>query len=422
MKSLTLRIALVMAASFAVMSPSAALARHSLGGVIRDVGGRATRADRARIANLGALPYIGGAVLHQNRTHLIFWQPAGSGLTFEPGYRALIETFMKNVAAASHSTSNVYGLTGQYRDRRGPAAYASVYGGAVTATDPLPPNECVEPSSTGPGWSVCLTDQQLQREIERVVRRNALPTRSTDLYFLVTPNGLGDCEYSGSKSCALGGDVNGYCGYHSVTNDGLVLYAVIPYNAVPGHCQSDNPRPNGSSADPVISTISHEQSEMITDPFGDAWVDPNTGNEDGDLCLINFGPAIGGSGAGAWNEVISGGHYFLQEEWSNHSGGCQPRAQPDTVSFRASLHSTSPLSVWFVPHASDPQGSIASYRWFFGNGHTAVGRRAQHRYWHPGRYHVTLRSTDSWGNWAYYAATLTISRVGGRSVLATNAG
>ena len=82
--------------------------------------------------------------------------------------------------------------------------------------------------------------------------------------------------------------------------DGL-LYAVIPYNAVPGHCQSDNPRPNGSTADPTISTISHEHSEMVTDPVGDAWID-SSGSEDGDLCLTSFGPAIGGSGASAWNE------------------------------------------------------------------------------------------------------------------------
>jgi hypothetical protein len=418
-KSTPLRITLVLVAALAVLFPSAALARHRLGGLIRDV---ARRAHHARVADFGVLPYGGGMVLHRNHAHLIFWQPAGSGLTFEPGYRALIVRFLKNVAAASRSTTNVYGLTGQYRDRNGPAAYASTFGGAVTATDPLPPNQCSEPSSTGPGWSVCLTDEQLQREIERVVRRGRLPTRSTDLYFLVTPNGLGDCEYSGSNSCALGGDVNGYCGYHSVTDDGLVLYAVIPYNAVPGHCQSDNPRPNGSTADPVISTISHEQSEMITDPFGNAWLDPNTGNEDGDLCLTNFGPAIGGSGSGAWNEDINGGHYFLQEEWSNHSGGCAARAQPDSVSFHAALHSPSRLTVWFAPHASDPQGSIVAYRWFFGNGRTVATRHARHHYWRPGHYRVVLRTTDSWGNWAYYAATLAISRVGVRTVLATNAG
>jgi hypothetical protein len=201
-----------------------------------------------------------------------------------------------------------------------------------------------------------------------------------------------------------------------------VLYAVIPYNAVPGHCQSNNPRPNNSAADPTISTISHEQSEMITDPLGNAWVDPNSGEEVGDLCLTSFGKPIGGSGSSAWNEVIGDGHYFLQEEWSNHSGGCEPRAKPDSVAFVAGLAARHQLSVWFVGNASDPQGRIVSYRWFFGDHRTRAGRRAVHQFGRPGSYRVVLRTTDSWGNWTFYAATLTVSRKGGRSVLVTNAG
>jgi hypothetical protein len=369
------------------------------------------------------LPYGGGPVLHSNRSHVIFWQPAGSGLAFDPGYETLIEGFLRNVAAASHSASNVYGLTGQYSDQDGIAAYASTYRGAVTATDRLPPNGCQEPPVTGPaGWTVCLTDAQLQHEIERVVRRDRLPTSSTDVYFLVTPNGLGDCESTGSATCALGGNDNGYCGYHSQTNDGLVLYAVIPYNAVTGHCQSNNPRPNGSTADPAISTISHEQSEMITDPLGNAWVDPNTGEEDGDLCLTNFGPPIGGSGNTAWNESINGGHYYLQEVWSDRSGECAPRAKPDSVSFQTGLSSTQMPSVWFSAHAYDPQGRIVAYRWTFGDGRGSGGRRVAHRYLNVGQYRVALRTTDSWGNWAFYAATVTVSRAGGRVTLETKSG
>ncbi len=353
------------------------------------------------------LPYGGGPVLHWNRTHVIFWQPDGSGLTFDPGYEALVETFLRNVAAASRTASNVYGLTGQYSDGRGPATYASSYGGAVVATDRLPPNGCTEPA-TGPGWAVCLTDRQLQLEIEHVVRAARLPTGSNDVYFLVTPNGLGDCADSASTSCALGGNVSGYCAYHQQTDDGSVLYAVIPYNAVRGHCQSENPRPNGSTADPALSTISHEHSEMVTDPFGNAWVDPGTGNEDGDLCLTSFGPNLGGSGDSAWNEEINGGHYFLQEEWSNADHGCQPRARPDAVSFSDPSRRAASLS--FFARASTRHGAVLAYQWFFGDHRTARGRRVTHRYAAPGSYRVVLRTTDSWGNWAFYARTVSVTR------------
>lgn len=302
------------------------------------------------------LPYGGGPVLHSNRTHAIFWAPAGSGLAFDPGYESLIETFLSDVGADSHMTTNVYGLSGQYRDAGGPAAYDSTYGGAVEATDPLPPSGCTEPAGTGPGWSVCLTDGQLEMEIQHVIAVNHLPTTGRDVYFLITPDGLGSCTDAGSSSCALGGSVSGYCGYHSQTGDG-VIYAVIPFNAVPGHCQSNNPRPNSSTADPTISTISHEHNEMVTDPEGDAWID-GRGFEDGDLCLTNFGPALSAPGATAWNETIHGGHFFLQEEWSNANSGCAPRARPQALWFASNRRGR---SLSFTAHGTDPDGRMLSY-------------------------------------------------------------
>jgi hypothetical protein len=392
-------------------------------GVVRDQGAHVARLARRADAQASKLPYGGGPVLNWNRTHVIFWQPAGSGLSFDPGYESLIVTFLRNVAGASHSSSSVYGLTGQYRDDQGPAAYASLYGGSVLDSDPLPASGCAEPPATGPGWKVCLTDAQLQQEIEHVVRADRMPTGPTDVYFLVTPNGFGNCSDSASTSCALGGDANGYCAYHSQTSDGLVLYAVIPYNAVPGHCQSGNPRPNGSTADPALSTISHEQSEMITDPSGNAWIDPQTGNEVGDLCLTSFGPDIGGSGLTAWNEQIGGGHYYLQEEWSNTAGACEPRPRPDTDSFVATRTAVKAGWMFFLGRARAGSGSIVGYHWFFGDGKSETGRVVTHRYGHAGAYRVVLRTTDSWGNWAFYARTVLVrAGRGARGARATKSG
>jgi hypothetical protein len=413
-------------AGLAIAAPLAALtlfvpgaqAKRSAEGAIRSLVD-SPGLHQGTIADSTALPYSGGPVLHWNRTHLVFWQPSGSSLTFDPGYESLIETFLRNVAVASRSSSNVFGLTGQYTDHNGPAAYVSVYGGAVDDTDPLPANGCTEPASGPANWTACVTDAQLQHELEHVVSKDRLPTGSTDVYFMVTPNGLGDCnDANGTISCALGGDINGYCGYHSNTTSGL-LYAVIPYNAVAGHCQSDAPRPNGT-ADPSISTISHELSEMITDPLGAAWID-SSGDEMGDLCLTNFGPNIDGStGPNAWNEDINGSHYYLQEEWSNHNGGCEPRAKPDSVSFQTG--SSGSLSVSFRARGIDPQGKIISYRWSFGDGRAGAGGRAVHRYGRAGRYRVVLHAIDSWGNAAYYAATLSVGRAGAQLSPATNAG
>jgi hypothetical protein len=369
-------------------------------------GGHVARRYAPRTANLS---YGGGPVLHSNRSHVIFWEPSAPQLSFEAGYEALVKRFLGQVALDSHMPTNVYGLSGQYRDAFGPAAYNSAYQGWVLDTAPLPPNGCQEPS-TGPGWSYCVTDAQLEQQLEEVVTADHLPRRANDIYFIVTPNGLGNCIDASSTSCALGGSNSGYCGYHSQTLSGL-LYAVIPYNAVPGHCQSDNPRPNNSTADPTVSTISHEHNETVTDPLGTGWID-GSGNEDGDLCIQQYGPTLGGSGAAAWNESIHGGHYYLQEEWSNVQRSCQPRAQPDSVSVGAPARAGAGTPVRLIGHARDrnPGASIAAFRWFFGDGRTSSGRTPKHTFTRAGSYTVLLRVTDSWGNRAFARRTIRVTK------------
>jgi hypothetical protein len=344
---------------------------------------------------------------------VIYWQPSGSGLTFDPGYQSLINTFFSDVAADSRRSTNVFGLTGQYSDSNGPAAYNSTDGGSVTATDPLPPDGCVEPlgppAGDGPGWSRCVNDGQLETEIEHVVHADHLPSTGNDIYFLVMPDGLGSCEFNGPDFCALGGTTDGsYCGYHSSTPSGL-LYAVIPYNGLAGHCQSNNPRPNTNAADPAISTLSHESVETITDPFTEqGWIDPS-GNEIADLCYTEFGPALGGTGLSAYNEVIHGGRFYLQEVWSDEDGACEPRARPDRTSLTAPAHVHAHDLATFTGRASAAHGSIVAYNWFFGDHATAHSRHASHTFRRAGSYRVVLRTTDSSGNWTFDAVTVRVA-------------
>jgi hypothetical protein len=401
--------ALLSAAALAPSATAAAAAKKTkfFGAVVADIptGPHLHASPRARVANL---PYGGGPVMHWNRTHVIFWQPNGSGLTYDPGYQAQVEAFLSKVAADSHRPTNVYGLSGQYHDDHGPAAYNSTYAGAVLATDRLPADGCSEPV-TGPGWNVCLSDAQLEAEVEHVTTVDHLRTGDRDIYFLVLPAGLGTCETSGPDNCALGGTGSGFCGYHSTTPDQQILYAVIPYNAVSGHCQSGNPRPNSSTADPTLSTLSHEHNETVTDPLGDAWID-GSGNEDGDLCIRSYGPNLGGSGAAAWNQVIHGGHYYLQDEWSNDDGSCQPRDETDPVSFSTRARIAARTATTFTGRASDPDGSIAAYDWFFGDGGRSHRRVAAHKFQRAGSYKVTLRATDSSGNWAFASRTIRVAQ------------
>jgi hypothetical protein len=402
------RLALALGALL-VLAPAAG-AKKFFGGVVPDVvaGSRVHAQPLAHAANL---PYGGGPVLHSNRTHVILWQPSGSGLGFDGGYTALVDRFLADVAADSHRPTNPYGLSGQYTDSRGPAAYQSTFVGSILDKDSLPRNGCTEPLLLlgGPGWSRCMSDQEIEDEINHVVHSRHLPHTGHDIYFLLTPNGLGTCEFTGPDDCALGGGTySGYCGYHSSTPDGL-LYAVIPYNALNGHCQSTNPRPNGSTADPTISTISHEHNETVTDPFGNAWIDGSFA-EDGDLCITSYGPALGGSGSVEYDAVIHGHHYFIQEEWSNADGSCQPRAKPDRLSLSAPARIRAEARGQFSARGSAPQARLLSYQWWFGDGRTGHGRHVDHRFKRAGRYRVVARGTDSWDNWVLSARSVVVGR------------
>jgi len=103
--------AMIVLATTATTAATAALtpvsADATLRGVVPDIptGGHLKRRPLARIANL---PDGGGIVLHSNRTHLIFWAPAGSGLGFDAGYQQQLEMFLVRVAHDSRLPTNVY--------------------------------------------------------------------------------------------------------------------------------------------------------------------------------------------------------------------------------------------------------------------------------------------------------------------------
>jgi hypothetical protein len=95
----------------------------------------------------------------------------------------------------------------------------------------------------------------------------------------------------------------------------------MPYAAFVAAACSPGQSPNSDDADATLNVTSHEHNEAITDEQGSAWYD-RVGNEDGDKCAWTFGSPLGGASGTYYNQVINGSHYYLQREWSNHSGGC----------------------------------------------------------------------------------------------------
>src|SRR5439155_639692 len=76
----------------------------------------------------------------------------------------------------------------------------------------------------------------------------------------------------------------------------------------------------------------------------------------------------------------------------NRGGSAPPPNQPPVAAFGSSC---SALTCSFTSTSSDPDGSIASYSWTFGDGGTSTLQNPSHTYGAAGSYTVTLTVTDN---------------------------
>ena len=271
--------------------------------------------------------YHGGAVMRNVTIHTIFWAPAGyrydgSPSAGAPGYVPLIQQFFTDVAHDSGSTTNIFSLLNQFGDRSGDGSYQIHYDPAVDSiadTHPYPAaaNQCPSPS----GVATCVTDLQVQSEVDRVIGTSDPAARGlTNIYFVLLPPDVDECITIGS--CAT----TAFAGYHSAFSlgHGLTVYSAIPdpqieFTPPPGSDPEGNPE-----AESTIDTVAHEAVEAITDPVGTGWMDPN-GFETADKC--ENGPQQGAplgyaSDGSPYNQLIDGHQYLIQDIWSNARSGC----------------------------------------------------------------------------------------------------
>src|SRR5262249_25021878 len=84
--------------------------------------------------------------------------------------------------------------------------------------------------------------------------------------------------------------------------------------------------------------------------------------------------------------------------------------QPPVANAGADRSALSQTSVTFDGSASsDPDGSIVSYAWSFGDGTSGSGASVSHSFAAPGNYVVTLTVTDNLGGTASDTANVTIT-------------
>ena len=285
--------------------------------------------------------YHGGVVMRNVTIHTIFWAPAGYRYDGAPsagtlGYVPLIQQFLTDVAHDSGSTANIFSLLNQFGDRSGDGNYQIHYDPAVDSiadTHPYPAatNQCPSPS----GVATCVTDLQVQRELDRLIGTSDPAARGlTNIYFVLLPPDVDECISIGS--CAT----SAFAGYHSAFSlgHGLTVYSAIPdpqieLTPAPGSDPEGNPE-----AESTIDTVAHEAVEAVTDPIGTGWMDPN-GFETADKCENGpqQGPPLGYATDGSpYNQLIDGHQYLIQDIWSNARSGCVQSSS--TVASVPALH------------------------------------------------------------------------------------
>jgi hypothetical protein len=314
-------------AAGAVLAAGTASADGTAARTSRPLGALAPRGHSDAPDGVTQLTWHGGPVMHSTNVYSIYWAPAGYG--YQAGYSSAIDKYFRDVAQDSGKLTNVYAVMSQYSDGAGAALYASAFGSSLTDANPYPANGCTD----APYTPVCITDGQLQAELQSFVAANGLPTGMSAAYFVFLPIGVGTCFDSTSSECSY----QQFCAYHGWIGSGspnTILYANMPYADQPtagGKCDIES-SPNGNDADATINVTSHEHNEMMTDPLGNAWYDA-VGDEVADKCAWVFGPNLGSTQYGAYNEAIGTGKYELQEEWSNLLSTCVQNAviSPPTI-------------------------------------------------------------------------------------------
>jgi hypothetical protein len=331
------------------------------------------------------MDYNGGPVMPSNTDIMLFWSPNGYKAYGSPGYPHEyvdgIEQYWKNLQADSGGNQNVDSISTQYGDLTGAfARYQVTYGGAILDTDPYPTSQC--PASAP--VTNCLTDAQIQAEVEKVAAANNIPADLSHEIFVITPPNVVGCftndASQGYGGCSVGEPANlaFYCAYHQQTvASPMRFYAFDPYVynfAYNGQlaCDSGN-YPNGPSDGAIDGGMAHEHNESITDPIpNDAWTNgtgADHGEEIGDQCAYTYGASLGTvkrrSATYQYNQVINGDYYYYQTMWSNDGDQCLQRYTPSAPTPKATFTATqgTGLAMNFDASASDP--ATAEFSWQF---------------------------------------------------------
>lgn len=411
---------------------------------------------------LGYMNYSGGPVMPSSTNFVFKWvgsnytgPPFDSGSTCGTDTAPVscsaipdgVNTYFQDLAAASAVNSpNPNQVATQFVANGGAPNYSVSAGGMITDTNPYPNSGC--PSAPPVAGGRCLTDAQIQAELQSVLAALGKPNGLTNEYFVVMPKGVGSCFDSAGQQCSGNAGANPvFCAYHSRTaTSSQYVYSNIPDVSDLAGCDSfASTSPGGNDfcsnflciwpngyGDGVMSAVEHEHNESMTDPEpNNAWADwsqlhNKPGDENGDKCNFDamddpdrtihtnsFGPLSGSFTPS--NQTIGSHRYLIQMEFSNQNFAClshyTPTGSAPPAAFSASGHG---LNVTLAA-----QSGAAQYVWQFNDdvapGHspqqfteTTTSPTITHAFPQVGTYTVALTAMAADGRSAAVSHSVTV--------------
>jgi hypothetical protein len=151
----------------------------------------------------------GNPIVAASKIYAIYWDPTDH---YHGDWQHLINGFLHNMGAASGTLGTVFAVDGQYTDKANQhALYKATFQGAYTDTNSYPGSECkdprpleapdlIGPEVKGTHTEICLTDQQIRKELETFIAQHSLPRGMETIFYLLTPPAVTVCLDNGGAS------------------------------------------------------------------------------------------------------------------------------------------------------------------------------------------------------------------------------
>lgn len=209
--------------------------------------------------------------------------------------------------------------------------------------------------------------------------------------------------------------------------DDVAIYpAVLPLSRIQAHYVASGRTVNAPPAPPT-ATFTAETEGLTVTVDGTASSDAN-----GPIAAYDwkFGDGATATGAKASHAYAAGGTYTVELTVTDNSGNKDSTTRSVTVT--APPANEAPLAAFTADVANltaaldasgsaDPDGTIASYAWDFGDSSTGTGATESHTYAEAGTYAVKLTVTDDDGATGTVTKNVTVTAPAADTVLAADA-